>query len=1014
MVLFPRKALVIRLALFGAVFALILGAKLRMIERYGSDLPYWDQWDAEGDNLYRPYLEKQLAAAALFQPHNEHRIFFTRVFALGLFEANDRQWDARVQLVANAVLHAGIALLLLALALRVLPALPAGAFAGVAVLFFGMDVSWENTLSGLQATFYFLLLFSVLHLGGTLLARPRSLGWWLAPLAGLATLFSMGSGLLSALALLSVTGLRVVRDRKLTREDAFVLAANAAIATAGWLLKTDVPGHAMLKAPNFLVWLDAWTHQLAWPMTATGTAWYAPLGLVPPLALLAAYVRRKIDGPLALTLLGASTWTLLQTMAIAYARGATEQGYSSRYTDTLALGVLLNLLSLAYLTTQARAPRRRRLGLALTTLFTLICLWGLRRESVSSYDGILRHLPEVNAARIAAVRGYLFNRDPAFFTKTPWNELPYPSVDRLAKLLDSSILRPLLPASVRPPVSLAAEPDRTQGFHNYSPSSSPGAPPLGLAAWSSRSNESARFITGSFSVEHSRVTLYVAGEGTGPSRLRLVDENLHAHDPLGSLTVGPRWKRLNFAVPPGRYRLEATHDGAGWFAFTQPSTNTLVSNLALKTVRWGYWLLGTGIGLALIVLILLWPEKSSTALPPLKPRWQDRFYPQVLPWGAVVLAILFARRPEMFLHPQLWAEDGPIFFLQADTYGLGALQTPYGGYHLLLLRLIAAAAAPLDALWIPTAYLIASLATVFALGAAIFSPRIDLPRRAACFVAIALLPHTGEVFGNLANLQWLSALGLVWLLLARDAATPRQSASDALLAVVVGLTGIFSILLTPLFVWRAWRRKSRSSALLAVLVALIASVQAWTVLHSPATPAGIEDFTVGSAAWFTGYRLTASLFLPPAWAEHLPRAALIALGLAAIGALLVCALAPGSRREFRLLIVACLVAVIMATIFRARYQLGAFAGLHNGDRYLFIPKLLTVWLLICGWSGPKWIRWSTGAACGLAFLATLAAWRYETLKDHHWAQYARRIQAGEAVTSIPINPGMTFDHPGRH
>ncbi|MSU71333.1 MAG: hypothetical protein EXS43_03175 [Opitutus sp.] len=167
-------------------------------------------------------------------------------------------------------------------------------------------------------------------------------------------------------------------------------------------------------------------------------------------------------------------------------------------------------------------------------------------------------------------------------------------------------------------------------------------------------------------------------------------------------------------------------------------------------------------------------------------------------------------------------------------------------------------------------------------------------------------------------------------------------------------------------------------------------------------------------AWFVGFRLPASLFLPPVWAEHLPRAALIALGLAAIGALLVCALAPGSRREFRLLIVACLVAVIMATVFRARHELGAFAGLHNGDRYLFIPKLLAAWLLICGWSGPRWIRWSTGVACGLALLTTLAAWRYETLKDHHWAQYARRIQSGEAVTKIPINPGMTFDHPGRH
>src|SRR5205823_14415345 len=95
-----------------------------------------------------------------------------------------------------------------------------------------------------------------------------------------------------------------------------------------------------------------------------------------------------------------------------------------------------------------------------------------------------------------------------------------------------------------------------------------------------------------------------------------------------------------------------------------------------------------------------------------------------------------------------------------------------------------------------------------------------------------LLPHTAEVFGNLTNLQWLSALGLVWLLVARDALNRRQYATDGLLAGVIGLTGIFSILLTPLFVWRAWRRKTRPSMFLASVVAITAAIQFWTLLCS--------------------------------------------------------------------------------------------------------------------------------------------------------------------------------------
>jgi hypothetical protein len=35
----------------------------------------------------------------------------------------------------------------------------------------------------------------------------------------------------------------------------------------------------------------------------------------------------------------------------------------------------------------------------------------------------------------------------------------------------------------------------------------------------------------------------------------------------------------------------------------------------------------------------------------------------------VVGALLVARRPESLLRPQLWAEDGPIFYLQELTSG---------------------------------------------------------------------------------------------------------------------------------------------------------------------------------------------------------------------------------------------------------------------------------------------------------------------------------------------------------
>ena len=47
----------------------------------------------------------------MFTPHNEHRVFFTRLYALDVVLANG-QWDPRVQQVCNAALHSFTAVLL--------------------------------------------------------------------------------------------------------------------------------------------------------------------------------------------------------------------------------------------------------------------------------------------------------------------------------------------------------------------------------------------------------------------------------------------------------------------------------------------------------------------------------------------------------------------------------------------------------------------------------------------------------------------------------------------------------------------------------------------------------------------------------------------------------------------------------------------------------------------------------------------------------------------------------------
>lgn len=593
-----------RLALYLTLFALILGAKLLLIDRYASDLPYWDQWDAEGELLIRPYLESRLTLAHFFQPHNEHRPLFTRLLALGLFMVNDHQWDARLQMVVNAALHAACALLLLNLARRFLPSIGLGLFVILTALFFAMNVSWENTLAGFQSQFYFVLLFTCLHLGYTWLARPRSLVWWLAPLAGVANLFSMASGLLSAAAIVAVTSLSAARNRRLTRDDIFVLATNTLLVGAGWMLKNEIPGHAFLKAQDPGGWLDAWLHQLAWPVvTGNGPAWFAVIGLLPPLVLLFFYWRRQVDGPIALVLLSLCVWTVLQTMAIAYARGGVEHGYASRYADTLAFGVLVNLLALAFVVTQVTGQRMLQVALV---LLVLIDLGGLWRESIGFNRANLQMQPELTTARVTSVREYLLHRPASFFRKTPWNELPYPSAKQLAYYLDKPVIRAALPASVRPPVALELDPLSSCGFSPLSSPSPAEQPPDGFNAWATIPGGPASLQSKSFLTDHTRITFFIKAEpSAAPVRLQLIDSLARTYQPLGEiLTTDGRYKRVNFKAPAGSYRLELNKTGPGRLIVTQPYTDTPLSHWTVKAAQLGPWLLGIGmlLGVAAVVL----------------------------------------------------------------------------------------------------------------------------------------------------------------------------------------------------------------------------------------------------------------------------------------------------------------------------------------------------------------------------------------------------------------------------
>ena len=235
-----------RLLLLAGFGLLIFGAKLWFIRVAGSDLPSWDQWDAEGEVTLRPFVEGWLGQKEILHPHNEHRLITTKLYVLGLFAANG-QWDGLLETTVNAALHTGCALLLLLAVSQGLPR-PWPVWVGaLLVLLFSLPYSWENTLFGFQVQFYFLLLFSLGHLWLTLESDRFSVRWALGQLCGLLAVASLASGFLSAIAILAVLGHRLVRERRWSAQQWTTASLAVAFSLLGWVMKNDVPGHAELR-----------------------------------------------------------------------------------------------------------------------------------------------------------------------------------------------------------------------------------------------------------------------------------------------------------------------------------------------------------------------------------------------------------------------------------------------------------------------------------------------------------------------------------------------------------------------------------------------------------------------------------------------------------------------------------------------------------------------------------------------------------------------------------------------
>jgi hypothetical protein len=434
-----------------ALFLVVFGARLHLVDRFGSSVPFLDQWNGEASAVYLPYLNGTLGWADLFTAHNEHRPVLTRLEGLVLLVA-DGQWNPLLQMVVNATIIA-VAATMLAYAIWTLAGRRHLAVIVIAVaICFAAPHGWENTLAGFQSQFYYLNLAAFTGLWAVPLARPGSPWWVLGVFALGLGLLSLATGFVAPLATALVVIVRDGLARNLGRETLVTAAVALTIAIGGLALVPEAPAYlAAARSGTFAARVVLGARSLAWPFT--GAEWMVLVMWAPAMMLAVHVLRTRRVEPVTAYLSGLSAWVIAHALGLAWARGGAMDVPASRYMDILAVGAVVNAVACVLVRERARlgAPYRAATwGAAVWFVVVAAGVWGEAGRAMTT-GAPVRHAWTTAYAR--NIRQLAEDHDLGRFGALTFpDQVPWINARDLALIwLYDPRLRPVLPPSIRDP-----------------------------------------------------------------------------------------------------------------------------------------------------------------------------------------------------------------------------------------------------------------------------------------------------------------------------------------------------------------------------------------------------------------------------------------------------------------------------------------------------------------------------------------------------------------------------------
>jgi hypothetical protein len=430
---------------YGGLVIIFFGIKLCVIGAYGNAIPYWDQWDAEADHLYRPYMNGSLRLLDLFAPHNEHRIFTTRILGLLLLFFN-KTWNPIQQMVANALLHSIFLAYYILLLTRVVGRKFFPLLMLVGLFIFSLPFGFENILTGFQTQFYCVLLFGIASLWYATSREALSRGWWLGILFGWLSFFSLASGVLTFAAAAVVPVLFYITGVRRTRKELIAIAVLVISFGISYWLTPNLNGPQSPNAKSFEEFFNALTGQLSWP--ASNSFIWALARNLPSLVFTIQLLReRPAANDYRWFVLAVIALTVGQAMSIAYGRAADS--FASRYLDLFMVGIMANFACLIILAKQFKSkPRVVAIVGSIVWAATFLTLIG--NSANDNLPSALERKRLTGLMEEVNTKTFVITGNINDLKNKGRLGIPYPSEERLASLLSVPEIRAVLPYNIAP------------------------------------------------------------------------------------------------------------------------------------------------------------------------------------------------------------------------------------------------------------------------------------------------------------------------------------------------------------------------------------------------------------------------------------------------------------------------------------------------------------------------------------------------------------------------------------